>query len=235
MKSLKDRYYDALLDALKGVRKQIDLIRKAGAMLTSAKCNGGRLLVYDLNFAMSLDCWTRGSGLYDIHIYRYSRKEFQDGDSLILGSYKADDKDDISIVHELRAKYYVRYVDDFILLNKDKKELEEWQSKIDIFLKEKLQLTLHPAKTKIVNINSGVSLVGFRVFKHHKLLKKSNIRRLHSRLRNFKIKLTNKKTTSEKIKLSIAGWNGYAQMGNTFRLREQINNQVRNIIRGAAS
>ena len=104
MKTLKDRYYDAVFDALKQVRKQIDLIRKAGAMLTSAKYNGGRLLVYDLNFALSLDCWTRGSGLYDIHIYRYSKREFQDGDSLILGSYRADDKDDISIVRELRAK-----------------------------------------------------------------------------------------------------------------------------------
>ncbi len=110
MKNLRERYTDKLLHRLEGIKKRMPLIRKAGAMLVEAKASGGRLLVYDRTVAMSLDCWTRGSGLYDIHIYRYSRKEFRDGDALILGSYAADDPDDLLVARELRAFRKTRLV-----------------------------------------------------------------------------------------------------------------------------
>lgn len=110
MKTLQERYTDTLLRRLDAIPRNGSLIRKAGAMLVDARIAGGRLLVYDRTIAMSLDCWTRGSGLYDIHIYGYSRKEFQDGDSLILGSYRADDPDDIAVARDLRSRRNTRLV-----------------------------------------------------------------------------------------------------------------------------
>ena len=53
------------------------------------------------------------------------------------------------IKHELKAKYYIRYVDDFIIIDHDKTTLEENQRKISNFIKDELQLELHPDKTKI--------------------------------------------------------------------------------------
>jgi len=110
LKTLQERYSKTLVNRLESIRRLLPDIRKAGALLAEAKIAGGRLLVYDRGFAMSLDCWTRGSGLYDIHIYRRSRKEFRDGDALILGSYFAGDPDDIEVARELRSRERTRLV-----------------------------------------------------------------------------------------------------------------------------
>jgi uncharacterized phosphosugar-binding protein len=110
MPTLRQRYESRLRSALEGIRGRMGEIRKAGALLVEAKIAGGRLLVYDRGVAMSLDCWTRGSGLYDIGIYRYSVKEFRDGDALILGSYDSADPDDLTVSRELRARANTRLV-----------------------------------------------------------------------------------------------------------------------------
>lgn len=104
MKTLLQRYSDAVLGGFDLITRQTDLLRKAGALLTEAKMNGGRFLLYDRGFDMSLDTWTRGSNPCDNHIYRYSAREFRDGDCLILGSYLADDPDDLTVASELRGK-----------------------------------------------------------------------------------------------------------------------------------
>ena len=54
------------------------------------------------------------------------------------------------VKHTLKAKYYVRYVDDFVILHESEKQLELWKEKIDKFLREKLKLELHPQKSKII-------------------------------------------------------------------------------------
>jgi uncharacterized phosphosugar-binding protein len=110
MKTLLERYSDSLLAGLGGIPKRMDIIRKAGAMLAEAKIAGGRLLVYDRNYSLSYDCWTRASGLYDITVYRRIQKTFNDGDALILASYRSGDADDIAVAREFRAKKNTRLV-----------------------------------------------------------------------------------------------------------------------------
>ncbi|MFH1290455.1 MAG: reverse transcriptase/maturase family protein, partial [Nanoarchaeota archaeon] len=50
---------------------------------------------------------------------------------------------DYFVKHILRAKYYIRYVDDFVILNESNSQLEIWKNEIDNFLKEKLKIELH--------------------------------------------------------------------------------------------
>ena len=54
------------------------------------------------------------------------------------------------IKHALGAKYYVRYMDDFIILSPDKHQLREWLAEIEKFLRERLKLELNP-KTAILS------------------------------------------------------------------------------------
>jgi hypothetical protein len=58
---------------------------------------------------------------------------------------------DYFVKHKLRAKYYIMYVDDFVILNNSKTQLEFWKKDIDKFLMESLRLELHPQKSKIIN------------------------------------------------------------------------------------
>ena len=46
------------------------------------------------------------------------------------------------VKHELKAKYYIRYVDDFVILHDSKEQLELWKKAVNSFLKRKLHLEL---------------------------------------------------------------------------------------------
>ena len=126
------------------------------------------------------------------------------------------------VKHNLKAKYYLRYVDDFIILEKNRKLLEEYKSEISEFLQRNLKLELHPQKSAIIPLRRGVTLLGFRAFCHFRLLKKSNQKRIKKRLQKFKRKLARGEISREHVLLSMAGWEGYAKMASTYKLRKRI-------------
>jgi retron-type reverse transcriptase len=52
------------------------------------------------------------------------------------------------VKHVLKVKYYIRYVDDFVILHESEEQLNIWKQEISRFLTEKLQITLHPDKSQ---------------------------------------------------------------------------------------
>ena len=52
----------------------------------------------------------------------------------------------------LKIKYYGRYVDDFVIIHKDKEYLKSVIPQIKNFLKDELHLTLHPKKIYLQEI-----------------------------------------------------------------------------------
>lgn len=61
--------------------------------------------------------------------------------------------------HELGAKHYIRYVDDFVLLHDSPQQLNEWLHRIEQFLPS-LGARLNPTKTILQPIDRGVDFVG---------------------------------------------------------------------------
>ncbi|CAM3898984.1 Reverse transcriptase [Pseudomonas reidholzensis] len=61
--------------------------------------------------------------------------------------------------HELGAKHYIRYVDDFVLLHDSAQQLNEWLRRIEQFLPS-LGARLNPKKTILQPIDRGVDFVG---------------------------------------------------------------------------
>jgi hypothetical protein len=83
---------------------------------------------------------------------------------------------------ELKARYYIRYADDFVILNQNKQKLEEILRYITVFLQEKLRLELHPQKVSITTAASGVDFLGWVHFPHHHVLRTVTKRRMKKRL-----------------------------------------------------
>ena len=124
---------------------------------------------------------------------------------------------DYFIKHKLKSKFYIRYVDDFILLHKSKEQLENWKKEISEFLNHELKLELHPDKSRIISLSKGIDFVGFRNFYYFKLLRKRNIRNMES-----KIKFLEK----EKLLRSFQGWRAYAKWADTLFLRNKVINRI---------
>jgi len=90
------------------------------------------------------------------------------------------------VKHELKAKHYIRYVDDFVILSSKKSELEAYKKKIDEFLQAKLLLELHSDKSKVLKLNTGISFLGFRLFYHSKLIRKKSLNKFQRKFRQLK-------------------------------------------------
>ena len=79
--------------------------------------------------------------------------------------------------HQLKIHYYIRYMDDIIILAQDKEVLHAWKAEIETFLKEELFLDLN-RKTSIRPIKQGIEFVGVRIWATHMKLRKSSVRRI---------------------------------------------------------
>ncbi|MFA5019511.1 MAG: reverse transcriptase domain-containing protein [Candidatus Pacearchaeota archaeon] len=129
---------------------------------------------------------------------------------------------DYFVKHKLKAKYYIRYVDDFVLLSSSKVQLKLWMGDIEHFLIDKLTLELHKQKSKITSLSRGIDFVGFRNFYYYRLVRTRNIRNIRNKIndyKKFKIPYVN-------ILDSFQGWQAYAMWADAYRLRENLLKQI---------
>ncbi len=131
------------------------------------------------------------------------------------------------VKHKLKSRYYIRYVDDFIILHHSKTTLQEYEKKINQFL-TRLKLELHPDKCKILSLCKGVTLLGFRTFYQYKLIRQRNLRKIMKKLVELLEKYHSKKTDHRLIIEVLQGWNAYAKQGNTYHLRQRFTTYIRN-------
>lgn len=61
--------------------------------------------------------------------------------------------------HTLRAKHYIRYVDDFVFLHESPQQLNQWLAEVEAFL-PRLGAKLNPTKTILQPVDRGVDFVG---------------------------------------------------------------------------
>ncbi|MFH1650242.1 MAG: reverse transcriptase domain-containing protein [Candidatus Woesearchaeota archaeon] len=131
--------------------------------------------------------------------------------------------------HELKAKYYIRYVDDFVILHQSRKQLEDYKEKIDNFLADTLKLKLHPDKSHIIKLEKGINFLGFRIFFHHHLLVKRNMRKFEKKLNSMKQEYTNGKITREQVIEKFEGWLAYSGHANTYKYRRKVTSKFNNL------
>lgn len=79
--------------------------------------------------------------------------------------------------HELHLHYYIRYMDDVIILLPDKKELARVKAIIEEFLNDYLHLDLNN-KTAIRPCSLGIDFVGYHIWATHRKLKKQTARKI---------------------------------------------------------
>ena len=85
---------------------------------------------------------------------------------------------DQCVKHKLKAKYYIRYADDFVILSHDRVELERVLPQIGSFLHNKLKLQLHSNKVSISAFAPGVDFLGWVHFPEHRVLRTATKRRM---------------------------------------------------------
>ncbi len=125
------------------------------------------------------------------------------------------------VKHNLKARYYIRYVDDFVILHHSWSQLEQYICDIRSLL-DTLQLELHPTKCSIQPLSQGVSFLGFRVYPNHRIPRKRNLRKIHIRITDLLDSYGAGQSDSIELLETLNGWMGYALQGDTYRLRKRM-------------
>ncbi|MDP3699187.1 MAG: reverse transcriptase domain-containing protein [Nanoarchaeota archaeon] len=133
---------------------------------------------------------------------------------------------DMFVKHNLKAKYYLRYVDDFVIFHKNREVLQEYKEKINGFLRRNLLLDLHPQKSRIKPLASGLDFVGYRIFYYHVLLRKRNLRKMEHKLKEMQELYKTKIISKETVDQTLNGWFGYMNGSNTHNLRQSMLKRV---------
>jgi len=129
---------------------------------------------------------------------------------------------DYFVKFDLKERYYLRYMDDFLIFSNDRKGLLEIREKIRIFLKDRLELILHDSKSQVYKTGNGIKFLGFRIFKSYRRLTLDNMRRFRERLKRFTCLFKNGKMEGREICDSVRCWVAHSKYAGTKILRYNI-------------
>lgn len=124
------------------------------------------------------------------------------------------------IKHQLKIKWYARYMDDFLIIHPDKKYLWQLRAQIEEFLRIQLKLQLHPDKIYLDNVKNGVCFVGYRIFYDHVTIKGKTLQRMRRKYKK-RLKSERKHHTGMFVRTK-ASMRGHLQMADTFGLRKNM-------------
>ncbi len=133
------------------------------------------------------------------------------------------------IKENLKINYYIRYMDDFILIHHDKEYLRECLKILEEKLKKEYKLILNE-KTQIINIKNGLDFLGFRFYiKNNKIIMKvrnHTKKRFKKKIKKMNDLVNNKQKEEKELMQMIASYRGHLSYGNTKKLTENTLRKV---------
>ena len=122
----------------------------------------------------------------------------------------------------LKERYYLRYMDDFVILGTDKEHLRAVREEVRAFLNDHLKLSLHPKKAGIAPVDKGVDFLGYVI--HGKLLhlRKSTVKRFLKKKRRYEAMVRRGRMTEQSLEDACTAWRGYARFADSYRLMTKL-------------
>lgn len=144
-----------------------------------------------------------------------------------IAGVTALDKLDHYIKEKLHIKYYLRYMDDSLIIHEDKEYLEYCKNEIEKEL-NKIGFNLHQDKTRILSIKESISFLGFnhRLTETGKLVmtvKHETIKREKRKLVRMAHLVQKGYMSKEKVDVCFESWKAHAGKGNSFKLLQHMN------------
>lgn len=131
------------------------------------------------------------------------------------------------VKHELRIKYYIRYMDDFVIIGESRDELKIIAEKINNFLKDTLKIELHPEKLIIRKARQGIDFLGYVIFPYHILLRTKTKRRMFKKIKKYRHDLQRGLITRKSFNQGLQSYFGVLKHCFSFKLKLRILNLIK--------
>lgn len=144
------------------------------------------------------------------------------------------DRLDHIMKEDMSVKHYVRYMDDIVIIHKDKDYLNRCLLKIEDSIRE-LGLTLNSKKTQIFELKQGINFLGFKyklldTGKVICLLHKENIYKRKRKIRKHKVLLDKGIMSVRKADECYESWRAHAKQGNTYGVMKNMDMYYNTVI-----
>ncbi|MDO8590838.1 MAG: reverse transcriptase domain-containing protein [bacterium] len=126
------------------------------------------------------------------------------------------------VKHGLKARYYIRYCDDFVILSDSREELENWKTQIGVFLERKLLLSLHPNKVTIRKVLQGMDFLGYVSLPHYRILRTRTKRRMFKKIVEMLGMVAKEKMSKKRFENGLASYLGLLAHCKGERIRAAI-------------
>ncbi len=121
----------------------------------------------------------------------------------------------------MQCRWYIRYVDDFVILDDDKRFLGSLIPRIEERL-EAIGARLHPRKRTIFPVTEGCDFMGYRIWPDHRRLRPRNGYRFQRKLKKLARGYRAGTISREDARASIMSWAGHAGHADTWGLRRAL-------------
>ena len=130
------------------------------------------------------------------------------------------------IKEKYRIRYYTRYMDDLVLLHRDKTVLQECLKELREYAGRELKLEFN-RKTQLFPLSQGVDYLGWHFYltdtgKVIRRLRTASKRRFKRRLKLFERQNAAGETDLDAVKRSLASYRGHLIHGHTWKLRKKV-------------
>ncbi len=136
---------------------------------------------------------------------------------------------------EKKARYYIRYGDDGVILHSDRQFLTGLLVEISEYMRDELQLTINP-KSRIIPVDAvGIDFLGYRTYRTHALLRKRSAKALKARIRH--IENHYQSMDPQSIVSSVMSYLGWLEFCDSYNLKRTYildNNKILMILNNAA-
>lgn len=134
-------------------------------------------------------------------------------------------KFDQFVKHRLKEKKYIRYADDFVVVNSNPQYLHSIVEPIVTYLIKELRLELHPQKVAIRKYSQGVDFLGYIVLPHYRVLRTRTKKRMLKKLREKFGDYCNEVITKDQLNQTLQSYLGVLSHANAYNLGEELKNQ----------
>ncbi len=155
--------------------------------------------------------------------------EFTSGKGLPLGNVTSQlfsnvylNQLDQYIKHTLKARCYVRYCDDFVIVSDSLKFLENCIQNLKKFCREKLLIEMHPNKIILRKAYQGMDFLGYVMLPHRRVLRTKTKNRLLKKLFDLKTRLDSGYVRKEYLEQVVSSYTGILSHCKGQNIVEQI-------------
>lgn len=129
---------------------------------------------------------------------------------------------DMHIKQHCREHYYMRYMDDFVVMSHSKSHLHELRRHLDGWLLTELGLRLN-SKTQVFPIGpKPLDFLGYRMWPTHRKLRKRSIRRLRKTLRKLQKEYAGGRIDLATVQRHLVSWLGHARHAQSHTSRQRV-------------